>query len=311
MRIVFMGTPEAAVPSLKRILADGHTVAAVYTQPDRPSGRGRQINFTPVKEFALENNLPIFQPASVRTEEAAVEFRAIAADVAVVVAYGRILPRAFLEAFPLGAINVHFSLLPKYRGAAPVNWAIINGERLTGITTMKMDEGLDSGDILLQKKVEIGQNETAVELMRRLSAIGAELLSETLCRFDEIVPRRQDESLATLAPILRKADGEIDWLMDAAAITARVRAFQPFPTAYSYFRGSRLTLWKASATERESGFGAPGAGGIALVDKNLLIVECGNETFLRIDELQLEGRRRITAGEFINGMGPIQGEKLG
>lgn len=311
MRIVFMGTPEAAVPSLKRILADGHTVAAVYTQPDRPSGRGRQINFSPVKEFALMNHLPILQPATVRTERAADEFRAFTADAAVVVAYGRLLPKAFLQAFPLGAINVHFSLLPKYRGAAPVNWAIVNGEKFTGITTMRMDEGLDTGDILLQKQVEIMRNETAVELMRRLSIIGAELLSETLSELNKIIPRRQDESSATLAPILAKADGEIDWLMDASAIAARVRGFQPFPMAFSHFRGSRLTLWKALPTERESAFCTTGAGCIALVEKNRLIIECGHETFLKIEELQLEGKRRITAAEFINGMRPIPGEKIG
>src|SRR6478735_1386336 len=180
MKIVFMGTPQAAVPSLERILSAGYEVAAVYTQPDRPSGRGNRVTFSPVKQFAVEHELPVFQPIKLRTDEAAAEFRSHAADLAVVVAYGRILPDSFLQAFPGGAINVHFSLLPKFRGAAPVNWAIVNGETETGVTTMKMDAGLDTGDILLQQSTAIGSDETAIALMERLSVVGAELLSETL-----------------------------------------------------------------------------------------------------------------------------------
>ncbi len=180
-----MGTPKAAVPSIARLLQDGHEIAAVYSQPDRPSGRGNKIVFSPVKEFALEHGLPVFQPTKIKTADALDEFRSHNADVAVVVAYGRILPESFLTAFPRGAINVHFSLLPKYRGAAPVNWAIVNGETKTGVTTMQMDAGLDTGDILLQRETEIGPDETAPELMERLSFIGADLLSETLQSYDE------------------------------------------------------------------------------------------------------------------------------
>ena len=202
MKIVFMGTPQAAVPSLEGLLADGHDVVAVYTQPDRPSGRGNKVVFSPVKQFAIDRRIPVLQPTKIRTPEALAEFTAFAADVAVVVAYGRILPEGFLNAFPEGAINVHFSLLPKYRGAAPVNWAIVNGETTTGVTTMKMDAGLDTGDILLQRETEIGPDENAIDLMDRLSHVGARLISETLSRLNEITSRQQNHSSATLAPIM-------------------------------------------------------------------------------------------------------------
>src|SRR5829696_5014231 len=241
MKIVFMGTPQAAVPTLKRILQDGHEIVAVYTQPDRPAGRGNRLTAPPVKDFAVENNLQIFQPTKIKTPEALELFKSHAADVAVVVAYGRILPETFLNAFPNGAINVHFSLLPKYRGAAPVNWAIVHGETETGITTMQMDAGLDTGPILLQRATEIGPTETAVELMHRLGELGAELLSETLERHAELTPRVQDELQSTMAPIMKKEDGLVSWMLDARDISNRVRGFQPFPTAFTYFAGKRLT----------------------------------------------------------------------
>lgn len=308
MKIVFMGTPQSAVPSLARVLADGHTVAAVYTQPDRPSGRGKKIVFSPVKEFALRNDLPVFQPAKIKSPEAIDTFRSHKADISVVVAYGRILPDKFLNAFPNGAINVHFSLLPKYRGAAPVNWAIVNGEKITGVTTMWMDEGLDTGDILLQKVVEIGPEETSAELMQRLSEIGAYLLSETLSRFQEIVPRKQEHSLATYAPILKKDDGRVDWSMEAAKIALRVRGFQPFPTAFTYFRENRLTLWKAVVVD--AALTQRGCGVVTSVEKDGLVIECGHGTFLRLEELQIEGKGRVSARDFVNGMRPIPGEQF-
>src|SRR5215218_3313979 len=202
MKIVFMGTPAAAATSLQRVIEDGHEIAAVYTQPDRPSGRGNKIVFSPVKEVAIAAGLPVLQPLKIKTAEAANEFRGFGADVAVVVAYGRILPESFLTAFPHGAVNVHFSLLPKYRGAAPVNWAIVNGEKESGVTTMKMDVGLDTGPTLLQEATEIREGENAVELMTRLGELGAELLSRTLSGIDELVPKPQDDSLATIAPIM-------------------------------------------------------------------------------------------------------------
>jgi methionyl-tRNA formyltransferase len=314
MRIVFMGTPTAAVPSLNRILENGHEIAAVWTQPDKPAGRGNKLAASPIKEFALENNLPVFQPAKIKTAESLELFRSHRADVAVVVAYGRILPESYLRAFAQGAINVHFSLLPKYRGAAPVNWAIVNAEEITGVTTMKMDAGLDTGDILLQSEIPIGKQETAAELMQRLSLIGADLLAETLENLDSITPRKQDDSQATLAPIMQKADGLIDWDLTATEILNRVRGFQPFPTSYTNFQGKKLTVWKADVQsspnqvlpERTSETGT-----ILEAKKDDLLVACRDNTVLQLLELQLEGKRRMTARDFLNGTKLETGEKLG
>jgi methionyl-tRNA formyltransferase len=309
MKIVFMGTPQAAVPSLERLLSDGHDVVAVYTQPDRPSGRGNKIAFSPVKECAIRHGLEILQPTKVRTPEAAELFRAHAADVAVVVAYGRILPDAFLTAFEHGAVNVHFSLLPKYRGAAPVNWAIVNGERETGVTTMKMDTGLDTGDILLQESTQIGEEETSAELMERLAGVGAELLSRTLGSLGELVPRPQDDDLATLAPIMRKEDGLIDWSKPAREIVNRVRGFQPFPTSFTTFRDSRLTIWKAKLAETAAEGKAPGT--ILGMAGDEVFIACGGATALSVSELQPEGKRRMSTRDFVNGFKPGVGERIG
>ncbi|HEV8592329.1 MAG TPA: methionyl-tRNA formyltransferase [Pyrinomonadaceae bacterium] len=309
MRIVFMGTPVAAVPALRRLLNDGHEVVAIYTQPDRPSGRGNKIALSPVKEFAIANDLNVFQPTKIRTPEVLEEFRSHHADVVVVVAYGRILPETFLTAFPKGAINVHFSLLPKYRGAAPVNWAIVNGEKTSGVTTMQMDAGLDTGDILLQSETAIGDDETAGELMSRLASMGANLISDTLDRIAALVPRKQNESEATLAPIMKKADGLIDWSGDATSISNRVRGFQPFPTAFSYLDGKKVTIWKSRPAHHEESGQA--FGEIVIARGDSLIVSCGNNTFLQIDELQLEGKRRVSSRDFINGVKPVVGDKFG
>ena len=309
MRIVFMGTPVAAVPALRRLLNDGHEVVAVYTQPDRPAGRGNKIALSPVKEFAIANDLKVFQPTKIRTPEALEEFRSHHADVAVVVAYGRILPESFLTVFQRGAINVHFSLLPKYRGAAPVNWAIVNGEKTSGVTTMQMDAGLDTGDILLQSETAIGDDETAGELMSRLANMGANLLSDTLDRIASLEPKKQNESEATLAPIMKKADGMIDWSSDATSISNRVRGFQPFPTAFSSLNGKKVTIWKSRSTNHEGT--ADGLGEIVITRGDSLIVSCGTNTFLQIDELQLEGKRRVSARDFINGVKPVVGDKFG
>src|SRR6187200_2137022 len=233
MRITFMGTPQAAVPTLRQCVADGHEVVAVWTQPDRPSGRGNKVSFSPVKEFALSHGLSVFQPTRIKNDEAKQLFASHAADVAVVVAYGRILPEEFLRAPRRGCINVHFSLLPLYRGAAPTNWAIVNGETETGVTTMFMEPTLDTGPILLQHATQIGATETAPELMQRLSETGAELLSETLERLDELTPQPQDHTQASFAPIIKKEDGLIDWTMRAGEIERAIRGFQPWPTAYT------------------------------------------------------------------------------
>ena len=310
MKIVFMGTPHAAVPTLERILRDKHEVVAVWTQPDKPAGRGNELNASPVKEFALQNDLPIHQPTKIKTAESLELFESHAADVAVVVAYGRILPETFLQTFPRGAINVHFSLLPKYRGAAPVNWAIVNGEAKTGVTTMQMDAGLDTGGILLQRETEIGANENAVELMQRLSYTGADLLSETLAMFDELVAQPQEDVQATFAPIMKREDGAIDWNQTAEEIRNRVRGFQPFPTSFTKFQDKKLTVWKAEESPMANGKSQI-SGEIIEAKGDKLFVSCGNQTVLQIDELQLEGKRRMTTRDFLNGLKIKVGEKLG
>lgn len=310
MKIVFLGTPHAAAISLERLIGDGHEISGVYTQPDRPSGRGKKIVFSPVKDIAMKHGLRLLQPTKVKTPEASAEFQSLAADVAIVVAYGRILPESFLSAFPFGAINVHFSLLPKYRGAAPVNWAIVNGEPETGVTTMKMDAGLDTGDILLQRSTLIGAEETSIELMDRLSNIGADLLSEMLQQMDFIQPRKQDDSKATLAPILKKEDGLIDWSMTAVDIERRIRGFQPFPTSYTFHDGIRLTIWKASVVESTAPSDVE-PGTVLERSHERLIIRCGATTALSIDEIQPEGKRRMSVRDFLNGSRLSAGDRLG
>lgn len=305
-----MGTPHAAIPSLERILRDKHQVIAVWTQPDKPAGRGNKLMASPVKEFALQNDLAIYQPTKIKTAESLELFQSHQADVAVVVAYGRILPETFLQAFPRGAINVHFSLLPKYRGAAPVNWAIINGETKTGVTTMQMDAGLDTGGILLQRETSIGASENAVELMERLSTLGADLLSETLAMFDELVAQPQDDAQASFAPIMKREDGAVDWSRTAREIQNRVHGFQPFPTSFTKYQDKKLTVWKSQELQTPD-FQFQTAGEIIEAKGDKLFVGCGNQTVLQIDELQLEGKRRMTTRDFLNGIKINVGEKLG
>jgi methionyl-tRNA formyltransferase len=307
MKIVFMGTPAAAVPTLERILKDGHEVVAVYSQPDRPSGRGNKIAFSPVKQFAVDQNLPVYQPLKIKIPETIETFRSHNADVAVVVAYGRILPETFLNACPKGAINVHFSLLPKYRGAAPVNWAIVNGETRTGVTTMKMDAGLDTGGILLKRETEIGSSETSPELMQRLSLLGADLLSETLAMHDELAPQPQDDTLATFAPIMKKEDGLIDWKRPAREISNRVRGFQPFPSSYTAYNGKKLTVWSSEVAEDIT---ASTPGTVIEAKGDNLSIACG-EGVIKIGELQIEGKRRMPVRDFLNGVAMRSGEVLG
>lgn len=309
MRIVFMGTPQAAVPTLRRILADGHEVVAVWTQPDRPSGRGNKIVFSPVKEFALSQNLTVFQPQRIKTEETKQLFASHDAEVAIVVAYGRILPEEFLRAPARGCINVHFSLLPKYRGAAPTNWAIVNGETETGVTTMFMEPTLDTGPILLQQATLIGKTETAPELMQRLSETGAELLSQTLSHLDELTPQPQDDAQATFAPIIKKEDGLIDWSRAAKDIEGAIRGFQPWPNAYTSFQARGLTIWKAepvSATDSKAE-----SGEIVVARGDDLVVQCGAGSALRLLQVQPEARKRLTPRDFINGMHVKVGDRFG
>lgn len=315
-----MGTPAAAAPTLARCLADGHEVVAVWTQPDRPAGRGNKLHAPPVKEFALQNGLIVHQPTKIKTDEARALFESHRADACVVVAYGRILPQWFLDAPRLGCINVHFSLLPKLRGAAPVNWAIVRGERETGVTTMRMDPGLDTGDILLQRATAIGAEETAPELLARLSHIGAELLSETLARIDEITPRKQDDAAATFAPILQREDGRVDWNLTATEIERRVRGFQPFPGAFTSLNNQRLTIWRARVADETSlNLGAAHGSLLSKHESSTIIkargddfvVACGGGTFLQIIEAQPEGKRRMSARDFLNGAHIQAGARLG
>ena len=309
MRIVFMGTPESAVPSLRRLLDDGHEIAAVWTQPDKPAGRGNKSHQSPVKEFALEHNLTVHQPAKIKTEEAKTLFASHQADAAIVVAYGKILPAGFLSAPKRGCVNVHFSLLPKYRGAAPVNWAIVNGETETGVTTMKIVEELDAGAILLQRATRIREHETAPELLARLAEVGAELLSETLKRVDSLEARPQRDEDATLAPMMKREYGLIDWSTEAFAIERRVNGFQPWPNAHTSFRSQRLIIWKATPEWIEQIRFSPGQVIEARGDR--LIVACGDGTALRVLELQPENSRRMSARDFLNGTHPTVGEMIG
>ena len=304
-----MGTPQAAVPTLRQCVADGHEVVAVWTQPDRPSGRGNKVSFSPVKEFAVLQGLSVFQPARIKNDEAKQLFSSHNADLAVVVAYGRILPDEFLRAPRRGCINVHFSLLPLYRGAAPSNWAIVNGETNTGVTTMFIEPTLDTGPILLQRKTEIGPKETAPELMGRLAEIGAGLLSETLARLDELTPRPQHDRDATFAPMLNKEDGLIDWSQSAFAIERRVRGFQPWPNAYTSFNSKGLTVWSAEPLAGSQPNAAPGE--VIVAHGNDLVVSCGDQTALRLVDVQPEARKRIPARDFINGARLKVGDRFG
>ena len=309
MKIVFMGTPQAAVPTLRRCLEDGHEVVAVWTQPDKPSGRGNKVASSPVKEFALAHGLSVYQPARIKNDEAKQLFASHGADVAVVVAYGRILPEEFLRAPRRGCINVHFSLLPLYRGAAPANWAIVKGETETGVTTMFIEPTLDTGPILLQSKTKIGETETAPELMGRLAEIGSELLGETLARLDDLTPRPQHDRDATFAPILKKEDGLIDWSHSAFDIERRIRGFQPWPNAYTKFNSKSLILWEAQPSiSVTSGISN---GEVIVAQRDELVVQCGQRTALRVLEVQPEARKRMAARDFINGLHLKVGDRFG
>jgi len=304
-----MGTPQAAVPTLRQIVDDGHEVVAVWTQPDKPSGRGNKVSFPPVKEFALAHGLSVFQPARIKNDETKQLFASHDADVVVVVAYGRILPDEFLRAPRRGCINVHFSLLPLYRGAAPANWAIVNGETETGVTTMFMEPTLDTGPILLQSKTTIGEKETAPELMARLAEIGAILLGETLSNLHQLTPRPQHDRDATFAPILKKEDGLIDWSLSAFDIERRIRGFQPWPNAYTTFNSKSLILWEAQPSISVTS-DIPN-GELIVAQRDELVVQCGVRTALRVLEVQPEARKRMAARDFINGMRLKVGDRFG
>jgi methionyl-tRNA formyltransferase len=302
MRIVFCGTPEFAVPSLRRLAAEpGISVEAAITQPDRPRGRGQRVSSSPVKEAALANNLQIYQPETIKSDWAQEFLKRVAPDAVVIIAYGQIIPARLLTIPRLGWINLHASLLPRYRGAAPIHWAIANGETTTGLTTMQIDAGMDTGPTLLQHELKIGDDETSPELAARMSEIGASLIVDSLLRFDrgEISPQPQDSEKASYAPILKKENGRIDWTRIAEQIYNRMRGFAPWPGAYSTFRGQTCQLWghteKIEASERSV---APGE---IISSAKDAFVACGAGTYLRLEFVQLEGRKRISVREFANG----------
>jgi methionyl-tRNA formyltransferase len=305
MVLIFLGTPAFAVPTLERIVEAGHRVVAVFTQPDRPKGRGGQLSQSPVKEAALRLGLPVYQPERIKHPSAAEQLQQMKPDAMVVVGYGQIIPQAIIDIPRHGIINVHASLLPKYRGAAPIQWAIANGETRTGVTTMRIDSGLDTGDMLLKWETEIGSEEDALDLGGRLSVAGAQLLVETLR--DNPTPVKQDPDAATYAPILKKEDGLIDWNLPAEKIFNRSRGFLPWPGAYSYFRGQMFHIWK-SRVSGEALQGVPGL--MSAMDKRLLIA-CGERTELELIEVQVEGRKRMSGTAFMNGHHLQDDEMLG
>jgi methionyl-tRNA formyltransferase len=308
MRLVYMGTPEIAVPAFERLIDAGHEILGVFTQPDKPVGRKSEPVAPAVKRAALARNIPVFQPTKMRTEETRDLFASLEPEAAIVFAYGRILPPSLLEVPTRGCINIHASLLPAYRGAAPVQWAIARGETETGVTTMLMNEGLDTGDMLLRRRTPIGPDETASDLAARLAEIGADLVVETLARIDEITPEPQDDAAATLAPILKRDDGLVDWTGPAREISNRRRGFHPWPGIWTTLDGLRLQIWDASVEEDDE-TAEPGTVVEAKGDR--LVVACGGGSRLVARELQLEGKRRMTTRDLLNGVKVPVGTRLG
>jgi methionyl-tRNA formyltransferase len=309
LRIVFCGTPQFAVPSLKYLLAqDDFEIVSVYTQPDRPRGRGQEISFSPVKEMAVAAGLDVQQPAKVRAPEVEEHLRELAPDAIVIIAYGQIIPARLLPIPRLGWINLHASLLPKYRGAAPIQWAIASGETVTGNTTMRIDAGMDTGEMLLQEELPIGAEETAPELSGRLADLGAPLMAKTLrgLASGELAGRAQDHAAATLAPMLRREDGRIEWSRTATEIYNRMRGFAPWPGAYTEFRGQTCHLrGKPVAT------GVAEGPGTILLENNGVSVVCGAGSRLGITHVKQEGRKEISAAEFLRGARVKSGERFG
>lgn len=314
MKIVFCGTPEFAVPSLERLAAEPDlTIAAVITQPDRPRGRGQEVQGSAVKAKALALGLHVYQPEKLRSDNALDFFRRIAPDVAVIIAYGQIVPPALLEIPKFGWLNLHGSLLPKFRGAAPIQWAIAEGETRTGVTVMRLDKGLDTGPTLARLETPIGPDETAPELMRRLAQLGAPLLADTLIKYvrGELQPVEQDHEMATFAPILKKEHGRITWSHTAQKIYNRIRGFAPWPGAYSSFRGQTCHLWGRPASRERAASLAPAAEGSIVQSEQQVLAACGERTWLVVEEVQLEGRKRMTARDFANGARLQPGERFG
>ncbi|MGI9104377.1 MAG: methionyl-tRNA formyltransferase [Terriglobales bacterium] len=316
MNLVFCGTPQFAVPTLQALAGVGHNVRLVVTQPDRPSGRGMEVTAPPIKRLAQKLGLEVVQPDNIKNNQ---EFRAqlegIQPVAIIVVGYGRIIPQWMIDLPPLGNINLHGSLLPKYRGAAPVQWAIANGDAVTGVTTMRIDAGLDTGDILLQREMPIETEDTAETLAPRLAELGAPLVVETLdgLKAGTIAPRPQDDSQATLAPILTKEDGLIDFRRNAREIWNRLRGFQPWPGAFTSFRGKKLNLWEARPLEASVVSPEPSSvtPGTLAVNRDHLMLLCGEGSALELLVVQPEGKKRMPARDFLHGYHPKTGEQLG
>lgn len=306
MRIVFMGTPDFAVPSLQALIDAGHDVCAVYTQPDKPQGRKQILTAPPVKTLALEHDIPVFQPNTLKNEDEQARLRELAPEVIIVVAYGKLLPKAVLDIPSHGCINVHGSLLPRWRGAAPIQWAVIAGDEMAGVTTMQMAEGLDTGDMLLTYETKVGEKETAGELFDRLAQSGAKLLTQTLVKLDEITPRPQDDAQSCYAHMLDKQMAVIDWSKSAHEIDCLIRGLNPWPIALTTLSGERL---KVFAAEKAAGNGEPGTV-LEADPKKGLTVACG-EGALKLIEIQLVGGKRMKATDFLRGHVIEVGTKLG
>lgn len=309
MRVVFLGTPQFAVPTLNALVRK-HNVIAVFTQPDRPKGRGNELGRSPVKIAAGEFGIAVYQPERIRRPENVQLLRDLHADLFIVVGYGQIIPQSIIDLPAAGILNVHASLLPKYRGAAPIQWAIANGEAVTGVTIMQIDAGLDTGDMLLKAALRIDPHEAAPELGARLAVLGADLLIEAVSQIEsgQAVREKQNDAEATYAPILKKEDGLIDWSRPAAVIGNRLRGFQPWPGAYTTFRGQQLRLVRAVASDMEHPLAKPG---VLWFERRRLFAGCGSQTGMELLEVQLSGKKRMTAEAFLNGYKPASGEGLG
>jgi methionyl-tRNA formyltransferase len=308
-----MGTPDFAVPSLKALLDNGENVVCVITQPDRPKGRGRKLAPPPVKELAVQNGLPVMQPATIKEEGFLDKIKEFKPDLIVLTAYGRILPGSLIHLPPHGTINVHASLLPKYRGAAPIQWALINGETETGVTIMQMDEGLDTGDILLVEKLLISPDDTAGSLFGKLAELGGKALKKALdlLKADKLTPVRQDDNLATHAPLLKKEYGLVDWSKSAQQISCLVRGLDPWPTTYTFMNGKRLRLFAPRLVDLKGNqYADYGIGTVCRADQNGLVVSTGSG-YLLIREVQPEGSKRMTVDAYLRGHPIKPGMRLG
>ncbi len=308
MRIIFMGTPDFSVGTLEALVEAGHDVCLVVTQPDKPKGRGKEMQFTPVKEAAVKHGIPVFQPRRVREPECVEELRKYNADVCVVIAFGQILPKEILELTPYGCMNVHASLLPAYRGAAPIQWALISGEKVTGITTMQMDEGLDTGDMLLKVEVPITNEDTGETLHDKMAEAGAKLAVETLAQMEKglLKPEKQGETTTPYAKMLKKEMGNIDWTKPADEIERLVRGMNSWPSAYTKWENKVMKIWRA-AVEVEDTQAAPGT--IVNVTKDDFAVQTG-KGLLVVKELQIPGKKRMDAGAFLRGYQIAEGTVL-